>query len=85
MHDACFDDPGHLDIDYDLHDIADESTSRASHLDAGVDETGVIATERDTGGFKECTSERIISFPYMFASCDDGGHLLFQCVLIHGS
>ncbi|KAJ6879200.1 hypothetical protein NC652_032693 [Populus alba x Populus x berolinensis] len=24
---------------YDLHDIADDSTSRASHLDAGVDET----------------------------------------------
>jgi len=74
LHDACFDDPGHLDIDYDLHDLADESTSRASLMDAGVDETNDSYRKRDNGGFKECTSERIISFPHMFAGCDDGRH-----------
>jgi len=47
LHDACFDDPGHLDIDYDLHDIADESTSRASHLD---DETNDSYRKREIMG-----------------------------------
>jgi hypothetical protein len=50
LHYACFDDPGHLDIDYDLHDIADESTSRSSHLDAGVDETNDSYRKREIMG-----------------------------------